>query len=247
MFLRFQQYFQSMFSSGKYPTVRYAFSLLFLLAAFVGMAAAITNGSSYVRIEVPTVSIDKGAEFAVDVYVYASAPVNAVDIAINFPAEFVEVLGVDRGESVITLWTQDPYVDNGAVILQGGTYRKGFIGDHKIATVNVKATASGKAEFLVRDAVLLAGDGKGTPVTVSDKSLVTSLYIYPEGQEVDSVQAKTTLVLVTDLNNDGVVTLGDISAFMASWYGTGPQRDFNNDGRMTFRDFSIILSVYFSQ
>lgn len=247
MFSRLFNYFHVLFSSGQYPTVRYAFSLLFLLAAFAGVAAVVTNDGSYVRIEVPTITIDKGSQFAVDVYVYASAPVNAVDIAVNFPSEFVEVLGVDRGESVVTLWTQDPYVDNGAVILQGGTYRKGFIGDHKIATINLRATASGKAEFLVRDAILLAGDGKGTPLAVSNKSLVTSLYIYPEGEQVDSIQAETTLVLVTDLNSDGVITLGDISAFMASWYGTGPQRDFNNDGRMTFRDFSIILAVYFSQ
>jgi len=195
----------------------------------------------------PASSIDKNTQFSVDIFAYAATPVNAVDISIAVPKEFVQVLGIDRGESVITLWTQDPYVENDSVILRGGTYRKGFIGEHKIATLNLKATATGKADFLVRDATLLAGDGKGTPIKISSDNVQSSLYIYPQGERPDNITGAATLVILTDINNDGKVTLADISSFMASWYGSGPLRDFNNDGQMTFRDFSIILAVYFKQ
>lgn len=247
MFRNVTQYIQSLFLRTRYPTIRYAFSFLFLFAAVAGAAAVISKDSSYVRIAVPSTTIAAGSEFSVDVYAYAGSPVNAIDIAIAVPADFVEVLGIDRGESVITLWTQDPYIEDGSVILRGGTYRKGFIGEHKIATINLRAVTDGKAEFLVRDAVLLAGDGKGTPIAVADDSAVSSLYIYPPGEESENIAAEATLVLLTDINNDGTVSLSDISSFMASWYGSGPQHDFNNDGKMTIRDFSIILAVYFTQ
>lgn len=247
MILKILHYCRSLFSVRRYPTIRYAFSLLFIFATIAGMAAVISSDSSYVRIVVPNTTIDAGTQFFVEVYAYASAPVNAVDIAIAVPADFVEVLGVDRGESVITLWTEDPHVKDGSVILRGGTYRKGFIGEHKIATINLRAVTEGKAEFLVRDAVLLAGDGKGTPIAVADDSVVTSLYIFPQGQRSENIVAEGAIVILTDINNDGVVTLADISSFMSSWYGKGPLRDFDNDGKMTFRDFSIILAVFFRQ
>ena len=77
----------------------------------------------------------------------ALRPVNAVDISVTFSPDQVEILGIDRGQSVITLWTEDPHVEGNAVIMRGGTYAKGFVGEHKIATLKVRAKASGKAMF----------------------------------------------------------------------------------------------------
>jgi hypothetical protein len=229
-------------------TVRYAFSFIFLFAAVLGMAAVSSKDSSTIKLVASKQSVEKGTLFSVDVFVYANTPVNAIDLSIAFPPEQVAVLGVDKGESVITLWTTDPYVEGNHVIMRGGTYKKGFIGEHKIATINVKALTTGQAEFLTSAAKLLAGDGKGTDVKADLSKSIAKTAILEVGAISDSaLKADAQIVIITDIDSDGVVTLRDISAFMAAWSTTGFVYDFNNDGRMTFRDFSIILASYFNK
>ncbi len=229
------------------PTVRYAFSFLFLFAAIIGMAAVVGKDGTYIKIVTPTKTIEAGAEFPVDVYVYAATPVNAVDIAVSFPTSQIEILGIDKGESVITLWTEDPFVSGNNVFLQGGTYKRGFVGEHKIATINAKALTSGKAEFITSSAKILAGDGKGTEIVtdLSRGKLVTT--IREPGTLGSILQAEGTVVVITDIDGDGTVSLRDISSFMASWSSKDRILDFNGDGNMTFRDFSIILADFFTK
>lgn len=229
-------------------TVHYAFSFLFLFAAVLGMAAVSTKDGSGVRVVASQAVVAEGTVFTVDVFVFAAAPVNAVDISVAFPQSQVEVLGIDKGESVITLWTEEPYVANGSVILRGGTYKKGFVGDHKIATINVKAKASGKAEFISNDVKLLAGDGKGTSIKADKTEAIARTQIIAAGDTIPTtISSDVQVVLVTDIDGDGTVSLRDISSFMASWATKDVRYDFNNDGTMTFRDFSILLSDYFSK
>lgn len=228
-------------------TVRYAFSFLFLFATVLGMAAVGTKITSSVSLVSSASTVEEGQVFSVTVLVFAAVPVNAVDLTITFPATQVEVLGIDRGESVLTLWTEDPHVEGSSVIMRGGTFKKGFVGEHKIATIKVKAKAAGLAQFLAGNVKLLAGDGKGSDVTADVSAAIAKTNIYTAGQiPASSLVANARLVLVTDIDGDGAVSLRDISSFMASWAGVGAKYDFNNDGAMTFRDFSILLSDYFT-
>ncbi len=229
-------------------TIRYAFSFsfLFLFATALGMTAAVSKSSSSLRIVSSQASVEQGQVFSVDVLVYASQPVNAVDVAVNFSEDQVEVLSIDRGESVITLWTEDPHVEGSAVILRGGTYKKGFIGEHKIATIKARAKAAGQAKFIAGAVKLLAGDGKGSDVE-ADTSMVAETTVFPVGElPAASLKGDGTIVVVTDIDGDGLISLRDISSFMASWAGSGTKYDFNNDGIMSFKDFSILLSDYFT-
>jgi hypothetical protein len=233
-------------------TVQYTFSVLFLFAALASMASVIGSKESSIRLVTSSPTVVAGEQFSIDVFAFAHTPVNAVDIAVSFPADQVEILGIDRGESVITLWTKDPYVEGTAVILRGGTYQKGFVGEHKIATINARAITTGAATFGVGTVQLLAGDGKGTAVKAktSDADVTTNIVTQTEK---DSSVKDTTLagdgavVIATDINGDGKITLTDVSSFMASWSQGNKRYDFNNDGDMTFRDFSIILYDYFAQ
>jgi hypothetical protein len=234
------------------PTVRYAFPLIFAVAAFLGAAAVVSDNKSYIHLESSTGAVKAGEAFHIDVYVNAVVPVNAVDISLEFPKNQIEIAGIDTGESVITLWAKDPYVEGNKVIMQGGTFRKGFKGDHLIATINAKATETGLAQFKTSDVVLLAGDGTGSKVAISksDKES-TSLYISKEDgtftkpSEAVGIKANASVVIVTDIDGDGQVTLSDISSFMAAWSTKSALYDFNNDGAMTFRDFGIILADSF--
>lgn len=228
------------------PTVRYAFSFMFLFAAIAGMALVSGTKGSYIKIISSEAGVEVGKQFTLDVYVYADVPVNAVDISVAYPQSQIEVLGIDKGESVVTLWAEEPYVADGAVILRGGTYKRGFVGEHKIATISVKAKTAGNAQFVAGNVSLLAGDGKGTSVSTDTSRAKILTKIFEVGQKpVTTLEGNVGFIVVTDVDGDGTVSLRDISSFMANWTTKTQLYDFNNDGEMNFKDFSIILADYF--
>ncbi len=237
----------------KSATVRYAFPLVFAFAALLGTAAVVTSGKSFIHLETSQTSLRAGQSFEIDVFANTHVAVNAVDIRLAFPKEQIEIVGIDTGESVITLWAKDPYVENNEVVLQGGTFRKGFRGDHLIATINARAIETGLAQISVDDVVLFAGDGSGNSVSVADQEDSTTLYIANESGEfaaTDSssgvnLQGTASVVIVTDIDGDGTVSLNDVTRFMSAWAVRDVVYDFNGDGSMSFRDFGIILADSF--
>jgi hypothetical protein len=156
------------------------------------------------------------------------------------------VFSIDRGQSVLTIWTEDPVVTASAVRFSGGTFRRGFIGKHEVATINFRALKTGQYKVKITDATLVAGDGTGTevPVTKQPTESIT-LFNFDENTPPEEIKVAINSKMVTDLNNDGEITLQDISAFMGAWSNRSQIFDFNRDGKMTFRDFSIILADYF--
>lgn len=221
----------------------------FATFAFLLGAALITSTeASYIKLKASKSVLEAGERFSIDIYAYAHVPVNAVDITLKFEKESVDVLSVEKGQSVLTIWTQEPIVKNDEVILRGGTFRKGFVGEHKIATIELEAKQSGESEMIADNVVLLAGDGKGTPVSVAestDSSL--SVYIYDENEDPENIAVNVTVNILTDIDGDGYVGIRDISAFMGAWSSGTTKKiyDFNNDGKMSFKDFSIILANAF--
>lgn len=222
-----------------------------ILAAIVSVGAVGTSQQSSVRLAADASTVAAGKPVSVSVYVSAHTPVNALAIEVEVPPQ-VRVMGIDTGESVITLWTQQPYVERNRVILRGGTYRKGFVGEHLIATINAEALTSGVAEFRVRNVQLLAGDGTGSAVALKDSVEGATLYIsradgtFAEGVPV-AIDGAIAFVVVTDIDGDGDVSLTDVSRFMAAWAAKEERYDFDGDGRTTFRDFGIILYDVFAR
>lgn len=244
---RIVNYFKNIFKEKpKKYTIRFMFPALIMFAAIFGAAAVSTSQQSYIRLESTESTIEAGKRFTLNVYANAHVPVNAVDVTLKFDPKAVKVMEVDRGQSVLTIWTQDPIIQENSVILRGGTFKRGFIGEHKIASIDLLALSTGQSSLSATNVVLLAGDGKGTPVTVgqNDKSSV-NLYIYDENTSLESIGVNVAIKIITDIDGDGKVSLKDISAFMAAWANKDVSYDFNGDGKMTFRDFSIILADFF--
>ncbi len=229
-------------------TIKYMFPVIMLgIFAVLGAAAVTSDSRSYVRLETSQTLVMNGESFLIEVYAFAHIPVNAIDVAIEFSPEMVEIESVDTGRSVLTIWTQEPIIKGNNIIFSGGTFRRGFLGEHQIATIKVKAKYTGKTEFLVRDVKLLAGDGKGTPVSVegTESQTKTSFVIYDQNENPEQISAKLGININPDIDNDGKVSLRDISVFMVAWHSKSVTYDFNNDGRMNFFDFSIILAKSF--
>ncbi len=150
--------------------------------------------------------------------------------------------GIDTGTSVITLWTEEPYAKDGNIFLTGGTFRKGFVGEHTIAKIKAHAKEAGEARIIIKETQLVAGDGKGSDVPVSDSG--SEVKIAVSGSE-GIIKGKATISVVSDIDGDGDVDLKDISAFMAAWFSKSSVFDFNGDGKMSFSDFSILLAESF--
>lgn len=224
-------------------TVRYAFPLLFTTLSLIGAAIILPTDASYIRIESDTQYLEQGDNFFINVYAGAHVPINAVNIELKFPTDKMEVFAIDTGGSVITLWTEEPYVSGDKIIFSGGTYRRGFLGEHLVATVKFTALSSGRAEFTTTGVEMYAGDGSGSTVSVEDSG-GESLVVLVESED-GVIIGSAEVVVVTDVNGDGVVNMTDIISFMSAWRNRQIIYDFNRDNRMNFVDFAIILADSF--
>lgn len=211
------------------------------------LALAPATLGSYVIVATPDPAVEVGSVFPVDISVFAAEPINAVELELVIPSDKVDVFGVDRGRSVITIWTEDPVVTDSSVALRGGTFQRGFLGEHLIATVNLRAETAGQLAVQVKNVRFIAGDGAGTvvPVVNANQSRI-SVFQYDENTSAEEIAVITSVALKTDINSDGRVSLQDISVFVGAWTNnTGDVYDFSGDGQMTFTDFSILLSDLF--
>lgn len=228
-------------------TVRYMFPILLSILAILGASVITSSNVSYIKLNTTESAVVSGQQFSIDIYAYGHVPVNALDVSIEFQPDSVEIIGIDTGRSVLTVWTQEPIIKGNLIVFGGGTYRRGFVGEHLIATVKVKAKYTGQTEFSIKNAQLLAGDGKGTPVALnSDLSITKKTFIiYDQSADPTKITADITVRINADIDGDGKVTLRDVSSFMAAWYSKSDVYDFNDDNRMNFIDFSIILARSF--
>jgi hypothetical protein len=226
-------------------TVRIAFPLLLVSLVFLGASTISSTNSSYIILETAATALQEGEAFTLDVYVFAHQPVNAIDITLAYPKDQLLVRNVSTGQSVITLWTREPYVENNTVFLQGGTYRQGFSGKHFIARINGVALQSGVADIVAKNVKLLAGDGSGTEIKTEDGEASVRVRVANENGEI--MGQVEVVKIITDIDGDGKVSMADILRFMEAWFARDAVYDFNGDGRMTIRDFSIILAESFSR
>lgn len=241
---RFWQKLTSNHSSS--TTVKYMFPLM--LGTFaVLFASIISTDKSYVKLVPSETMVTNGDDFFIDVYVNAHVPVNAININVGYSSEMVDIKDVNIGNSVLTIWTHEPTIKDDLISFSGGTFKRGFLGEHLIGTINAKAKFTGNTEFFIKNVELLAGDGTGSSV-VTDKSnsnSKTSFYIHDQDEDPSKISAEVKININADIDGDGNVTIGDIRTFLANWSAKNTTHDFNNDGRMNFIDFSIILTKSF--
>ncbi len=226
-------------------TVRFAFPAVVVFSAFMGLALTLSSESSYVRIDTTPKEVAAGETFTINIYASAHVPTNAIDIKVTYPEQQLDILGVDVGESIITIWTEEPTAKNGVIQLRGGVYRKGFLGEHVIAHVNARAVDSGVARILASETVFLAGDGRGSQVPVTKLGGEKAEISIGERSLEGTLESKVTIGIVTDIDGDGDVDLTDIERFLSDWNARRSRYDFNGDGKMSFVDFAILLAQSF--
>ncbi|MEK7084461.1 MAG: cohesin domain-containing protein [Patescibacteria group bacterium] len=109
-----------------------------------------------------------GQNFSLSVFV--SSPeeaMNAVSGVIHFPVDRLQVTGISKGGSVVTLWVQEPSFSNtnGTVSFEGITLNPGYTGTGgKILSVTFKGASPGLGALSFSSGSVLANDGQGTDI-----------------------------------------------------------------------------------
>ena len=215
-----------------------------------GTFALLQQSSSQNQISITSDSsvVIVGEPFFIDVKVMATDNINAVELEIAYPDDRLGIDNLRDGESVLSIWTEDPVAENGRVMLSGGTFRRGFSGEHRIIRMRGTALRPGQIKISFTDAALVRGDGEGSQIR-SQNIVLNDLSIRAVSQaDVTSDELSEIVrhpdLLKTDLTGDGQVTMSDISVFLTAWAQGDRIIDLSGDGQMTFRDFSIILADY---
>ncbi len=135
------------------------FALLFFPA--VGQAA-----NFYLSPSTGTYSI--GSTFSVSILLDTKGEsINALEVALSFPPDMLQIVSPSTGQSIIGVWTATPKFDNsnGRLELQGGIPSGITASNALVSTITfrVKSVGEGIVKFLDKSKVLL-NDGLGTNV-----------------------------------------------------------------------------------
>ncbi len=171
-------------------------------------------------------AVSVGDIFFADIAVFSDTPINAVEGALSFPPELLEVENISLTGSLFDLWPKEPLFSNasGTIKWSGGTVRAGgFTQNGKILNVAFVAKKPGTADVRFTKALFAAADGKGT-------------ILFP-------VQNGTTYAIrpkerpSPDFNNDGAVSFADINLWIAAYFKEyNPRYDLNADGKINLAD-----------
>ena len=139
----------------------------FLISALLFFALALPANASTLYLLPEAKSFDVGQEFSVDVKVETGENyINATQAVVNFPANILQLVKVDKTGSVLNFWVEEPSFsnENGTLNFIGGTPQGVSGSSLQIIKMRFKASGTGSATISVSDAVVTASDGKGTNV-----------------------------------------------------------------------------------
>ena len=158
--------------------------------------------------------------------------INAVEGKITFPSDKLEVTGISKENSIISLWAEEPVPSSNSIAFSGGLPSPGFIGTAgKIILISFRVKNDGNAIIGIEDAQVLANDGFATNILSE---------IIPTNISLSKPKSETS-----DINNNGRIDLVDVSILLTNWGIPKNQRaDLNGDGRVDVKDLSTLLSKW---
>jgi len=121
--------------------------------------------------------ISYGTTFIADVRLNSEREIiNAIQATITYPANVLDVVDVSRGGSFLTLWAQEPTVDEvaGTITLAGGIPHGSYVVDGRVLSITFRAQSSGSVEvgFDQEKTSVHLNDGQGTKAKTEFKSAI---------------------------------------------------------------------------
>lgn len=133
----------------------------------------------------PDNQIYQGDEFAAEVRMDSeSEPVNAVEVNINFSAGLLEAISVDKTQSILRLFPQEPSFSNalGIASIIGGLPSPGFAEkEGLIGKIVFRANKNGEAHLQISDSSrALKDDGSGTGAELIRRDMSVVVLVPPK-------------------------------------------------------------------
>lgn len=128
-----------------------------------------------------TRTIAQGEEVLVDLQINSEdVSINAAQATVSFPSNILELIDVDRANSVFDFWLQEPLISNedGTLEFISGTTKGISGGSLRVLKMKFLARSSGTAQISMNNAVISAADGRGTNVLSRIEG--TSIVVSPE-------------------------------------------------------------------
>jgi hypothetical protein len=151
----------------------YTFCALYTFAANISLIPATT-----------TIDLNK-KDFIVEVLVTDNqTSINAVEVFIQYPAEYLEITSIIKDRSIINYWVDEPTYSNinGVLSFAGVTFNGFTRNKVSVLTIRFKAKKSGVAPLVVSNGRLLANDGLATDVTGNFIGSVFSIVQHGESE-----------------------------------------------------------------
>jgi hypothetical protein len=127
--------------------------------------------------------------------------VNTAQASISFPTSLLEVIKLDKTDSVLSFWLEEPSFDNtkGLISFVGGS-TSGFNGASlKVLKIDFKVKGSGTGRLKVTDGAITASDGTGSNVYNTSKGLDINIPTTSEFQAVKVERAQQEITLAKKL------------------------------------------------
>ena len=186
--------------------------ILFALALVMIMSVANNVTAASLSFDAKTKNYRLGETFSSSFYLASlDRSVNAMEATIVYPTKLLELIDVSTAGTESRFWIEQPKRDNsGEVKVRWLILNPGYIGKGaKILTLSFRAKAAGQAAVAVKDAQVLANDGKGTAV----KTSVSGVLFNVSGQKaqleeklkVKSKKSKDSVKVVTETKKEAVV------------------------------------------
>lgn len=138
----------------------------------------------YIRL--PSQPIYKNDVFPAEIQIKnQDQSINAVQADLNFPADLLEVIDLDKVGSILSLWPKEPSFFNtsGIISMSGGLFDPGFQGQNGlIVKIYFKAKNTGEAilKFLPSSKALL-NNGLGNEAALNLKGIAFEINLAPIG------------------------------------------------------------------
>jgi hypothetical protein len=229
--------------------------VILALVSFVGLVIAPEGPLATTMRILPEHGVVKtDTPFAIDLYVDADEPVNVFKGVVHFDPTKLRVASIDYNTSIAELWAERPWYANGEGTINfiGGTTKAGgFNGSGALMRITFEPISIGEVSINIEDVRILAHDGFGSDVPLTEP--LDALFTVEDAAldaETVSRQSKGPAAIAvvsslpkTDLNNDGVQSIADVSIFIAGLVFQKPELDFNEDGSVDTADLSILMSA----
>lgn len=140
--------------------------------------------------------------------------INTAEGTISFDPKLVQVISINKANSVLNLWIEEPSFSNatGKITFNGGAVTPGFTGSAgELFTITARGVKEGSATFAFSDVSIHQNDGSGTDVTSTKTNSTATITSGVGAPAVKTVPAPIPVPVKTIPNNVAAVSSGKTS------------------------------------